>query len=104
MYVIADVCVVPLGVGVSVSKYVSECLRVFDEAGLRTRLHAYGTHVEGDWDEVRAAIRLCHEAVHGLGAPRISTSIKVGTRTDRHQTIEDKIGSVSGSKAGPRSS
>ena len=41
MYVIADVCVVPLGVGVSVSKYVSECLRIFEQAGLRTRLHAY---------------------------------------------------------------
>ena len=104
MYVIADVCVVPLGVGVSVSKYVSECLRIFEQAGLRTRLHAYGTNVEGEWDEVMAAIRQCHEAVHALGAPRISTSIKVGTRTDRHQTMEDKVRSVSGSGAEPESS
>jgi len=31
---------------------------------------------------------------HGLGAPRISTTIKLGTRTDRDQSMEDKIRSV----------
>ena len=66
MFVIADVCVVPLGVGVSVSKYVSECLRIFEQAGLRTRLHAYGTNVEGEWDAVFTAIRRCHEVVLSL--------------------------------------
>jgi uncharacterized protein YqgV (UPF0045/DUF77 family) len=29
-----------------------------------------------------------------MGVPRISTAIKVGTRTDRHQTMEDKVRSV----------
>lgn len=33
-----------------------------------------------------------------MGAPRITTSIKVGTRTDREQTMQDKIDSVAGSK------
>jgi len=94
MKVIADVCVVPLGVGLSMSSYVAACERVFSEAGLRTHLHAYGTNVEGEWDEVFAAIKRCHEVVHGMGAPRISTSIRVGTRTDREQTMEEKVRSV----------
>ena len=94
MRVIVDVCVIPLGVGVSVSKYVAECERVLRDAGLNPRLHAYGTNVEGEWDDVFAAVKRCHEVVHGLGAPRISTSMRVGTRTDRHQTGEDKIRSV----------
>lgn len=94
MKVIADLCVVPLGVGVSVRKYVVACERVLEEAGLRTRLHAYGTNMEGDWDEVFAAIKRCHEVVHTMGAPRITTSIKVGTRTDKDQTIQDKIAAV----------
>jgi len=34
-----------------------------------------------------------------MGAPRISTTIKVGTRTDRVQTMDDKVQSVRG-KAG----
>jgi hypothetical protein len=34
MKVIVDLCVVPMGVGVSVSKYVAECQKVLEEAGL----------------------------------------------------------------------
>ena len=94
MKVIVDLCVVPMGVGVSVSKYVAECQRVLDEAGLEHNLHAYGTNIAGEWDEVFAAIKQCHERVHELGAPRITTSIKVGTRNDRVQTMQDKIDSV----------
>lgn len=45
-------------------------------------------------DEVFAAVKRCHEVVHQMGAPRITTTIKVGTRTDRVQTMEDKIRSV----------
>jgi uncharacterized protein (TIGR00106 family) len=94
MQVIADFSVVPIGVGVSVSRYVAACHQVLDEAGLKTRLHAYGTNVEGEWDTVLNAIKRCHEVIHELGAPRISTVIKVGTRIDRDQTMNDKIESV----------
>jgi uncharacterized protein (TIGR00106 family) len=41
-----------------------------------------------------AAIKRCHEVVHEMGAPRITTTIKIGTRTDREQTMEEKIDSV----------
>ena len=94
MKVIADLCVVPMGVGVSVSKYVSACEKVLKEAGLKTKLHAYGTNIEGDWDAVFAAIRRCHEVVHEMGAPRITTTLKFGTRIDKTQTMDDKITSV----------
>jgi uncharacterized protein (TIGR00106 family) len=94
MKAIVDLCVVPLGVGVSVSAYVSACERVLQEAGLKTQLHAYGTNIEGEWDDVFAAVKRCHEVVHAMGAPRISTTIKLGTRTDRAQTMEEKIASV----------
>ena len=94
MNVIADLCVVPIGVGVSVSKYVAECERILNDAGLKTKLHAYGTNIEGDWDTVFAAIKQCHQVIHEMGAPRISTTLKFGTRTDRAQTMDDKINSV----------
>ena len=94
MNVIADLCVVPIGVGVSVSKYVAECERILTDAGLKIKLHAYGTNIEGDWDTVFDAIKQCHQVVHEMGAPRISTTLKFGTRTDRAQTMDDKINSV----------
>ena len=94
MNVLVDVCVVPMGVGVSVSKYVVECEKIFAAAGLNHQMHSYGTNVEGDWDEVMAAIKKCHETVHGMGVPRIGTTIRMGTRTDREQSMQDKIDSV----------
>ena len=94
MKVMMDLCVVPIGVGVSLSEYIVECQRVLKAAGLKTELHAYGTIIEGEWDEVFTAVKACHEAVHAKGAPRITTTIKVGTRVDRAQTMEEKVSSV----------
>ena len=85
MNVIADLCIVPIGVGVSVSPYI---------AALDIKLHAYGTNIEGDWDAVFTAIRCCHEEIHRMGAPRITTTLKFGTRTDRDQHMADKVDSV----------
>ena len=65
-----------------------------NEAGLETHLHAYGTNIQGEWDAVFAAIKRCHEVVHDMGAPRITTSLRVGTRTDRDQTMEEKVRSA----------
>jgi uncharacterized protein (TIGR00106 family) len=94
MKVIADLCVIPLGVGVSVSREVTACERVLAEAGLKTKLHAYGTNIEGDWDDVFRAVKRCHEVLHEMGVPRISTNMRFGTRIDRAQTLEEKITSV----------
>ena len=102
MKVIADLCVVPVGVGVSVSAHIAACQRVLQEAGLTTQLHAYGTNIEGEWDTVFTAIKRCPEVVHEMGAPRISTSLKIGTRTDRAQTMADKVSSVVRKMAEPR--
>ncbi len=94
MNVIIDLCIVPIGVGTSVSKYVVECQKIIEKAGLKSALHAYGTNIEGEWDVVMETVKKCHESVHNMGAPRITTTIKLGTRIDRAQSMEDKINSV----------
>jgi len=94
MHVILDFCIVPMGVGVSVSPYIAACEKLLQEAGLKPQLHAYGTVVEGEWEVVFNAVRRCHERVHEMGAPRITSTARFGTRTDRTQTAEDKVLSV----------
>jgi uncharacterized protein (TIGR00106 family) len=91
---IVELGVVPIGVGVSLSKYVAACEKILKDAGLEHQLHSYGTNIEGEWDDVFAAVKKCHEVIHEMGAPRIFTVLKVGTRTDREQTMNDKIKSV----------
>lgn len=94
MHVIVDLCVIPVGVGTSVGEYIAACQRVLSDADLQHTLHAYGTTIEGEWDAVMAAVKVCHERVHAMGAPRVHSTLKVGTRTDRSQSAQDKITSV----------
>ena len=94
MKAIVDFSVIPIGVGLSLSPYVAACQRVLEQSGLHYELHPNGTDVEGEWDQVFAAVQRCHETLHEMGVPRIATTIRVGTRTDRDQTMTDKVRSV----------
>jgi len=94
MNAITEFTLIPIGVGVSLSKYVAVCAQVLEESGLSYELHANGTNLEGDWDQVMQAIKTCHERLHEMGVPRISTVIKIGTRTDREQRMAEKVASV----------
>ena len=94
MNTIVEFCIIPLGVGVSLSEYIAACEQVLEEAGLKVELHANGTNIEGDWDAVMKAVKQCHQRVHEMGAPRIVTNLRIGTRTDRQQTLGEKVQSV----------
>jgi uncharacterized protein (TIGR00106 family) len=94
MNVIADIAIIPIGVGVSLSKYVAACEHTFKDSGLEPQLHANGTNVEGEWEIVLGAIKRCHEVLHKMGVPRIATNVRLSTRIDKTQTMADKINSV----------
>ncbi|MCP9878094.1 MTH1187 family thiamine-binding protein, partial [Cyanobium sp. A2C-AMD] len=72
-----------IGVGLHLAPYIAACEKVLTEAGLKIQLHPNGT-----------AIEACHKAVHAMGCPRIYTTVKVNTRTDKEQTLEEKVASV----------
>jgi uncharacterized protein (TIGR00106 family) len=92
--VIVDLCVVPIGVGVHLAPYIAACEKVLTGAGLKIELHPNGTAIEGEWEAVFAAIEACHQAVHAMGCPRVYTTVKINTRTDKDQRLEDKVASV----------
>lgn len=94
MKCMADLCVIPIGEGVSVADDIARCQRILQQFPIETRMHAYGTNLYGDWDDVFAAIKACHANLHESGVTRLSSTIKVGTRTDKDQTFDDKIGAV----------
>jgi len=58
------------------------------------KITVYSINIEGEWDAVFDVVKKCHEKIHDMGAPRITTTIKAGTRNDRDQTMADKIDSV----------
>lgn len=95
MHVIADFCLIPVGTEPTVARYVAACQRVLDGSrGVQHTLHATGTTVEGDWDDVMEALRRCHEEVHRMGVVRIHSTLAVGTRTDQQRPASERIDRV----------
>ena len=94
MFVSIDLCLVPIGVGTSLSPYIKECKKIIEDSHLTYQLGPNGTAIEGDWEEVFKCVQKCHEKIHQNGVPRIYTTIKVNTRIDKLQRFTDKINSV----------
>ena len=91
MHAIADVQIIPIGVGVSVRKEVMRAHELLVESGLNITLHANGSNMEGELEEVVGAIRRAIETLHSEGIVRLSTHIKIGTRTDKVPSLEGKL-------------
>ncbi|KAK4988533.1 UPF0045 protein M15 [Elasticomyces elasticus] len=92
---VADFCLIPLGTPTaSVSKEVAEVQRLLKKCGLKYTMHSAGTTVEGSWDDVMRVIGQCHSMLHANGIVRIQSDIRVGSRTDKKQSFEDKVTAV----------
>jgi uncharacterized protein (TIGR00106 family) len=91
MKALAEIQVIPIGVGVSVRKEVMRAHQLIADSGLEVQLHSYGTNVEGEIDAVLAVIQKVHETLHAEGVPRLATSIKLGTRIDKDATLKGKL-------------
>lgn len=61
------------------------------EANIGARLHANGTNVEGELEDIFQAVRRVHEVLHEEGVVRIETFLKIGTRTDKVPSLEAKL-------------
>jgi len=70
MHAIVGFTLVPIDAGTSVSPYVAAIEAVLEQSGLTFEVNGNSTNVEGEWEDVFAAIKRCHEVVHGEGAPR----------------------------------
>lgn len=88
---LADLTIAPIGGGTSLSDDVAVVMKIIHESGLKYNLHSMGTNVEGEFDEIMALVKKCHEALYAKGCARISTSIKLDDRRDRPSEIDRKM-------------
>jgi uncharacterized protein (TIGR00106 family) len=91
--VLLDFSMTPLGKGESVSPYVARCLEVVAASGLDYRLHAMGTTLEGELDDVLAVVRRCFEAL-STDCDRVSCAIKIDYRKGKSGRLESKVRKV----------
>ncbi|KAK5170278.1 UPF0045 protein M15 [Saxophila tyrrhenica] len=91
----ADFCLIPLGTPTaSVSKEVAQVQRLLKQSGVKYTMHSAGTTLEGSWEDCMRIIGQCHSMLHANGVVRIQSDIRVGSRTDKRQTAEEKVKAV----------
>ena len=83
----------PLGKGETVSRYVARSLEIIQKSGLDYRLHAMGTIIEGDIDEVTEVMKACFEAM-ASDCDRITCTAKLDYRKGHRGRLESKVASV----------
>lgn len=88
--VLLDFSMTPLGKGESVAPYVARCLAIVAASGVDYRLHAMGTTLEGEWDEVLAVVSRCFEALK-KDCERITCAIKIDYRQGPAGRLDSKV-------------
>jgi uncharacterized protein (TIGR00106 family) len=90
--IIAEISVVPIGEGTSVSRFVRLAIDELKKTGLKTVSGPMGTSVEAaSLNEILNAAKAAHEAVVRAGARRVITTLKIDDRRDKPATMETKM-------------
>jgi uncharacterized protein (TIGR00106 family) len=95
---LVELSIIPLGRGVHLSDEIAEVLELVDASGLPYQLTPSGTCIEGEWEEVMALVRRCHERARALSS-HVITTIEIeddGEARDKLTrnvtSVEEKVG------------
>lgn len=91
--VLLEFSIAPLEKGDSVSKYVARSLEIIAASGLDYRLHAMGTIVEGELEQVLQVLQDCMQAM-ASDCDRITCTAKMDYRRGYSGRLESKVTSV----------
>ena len=94
MKILAEICVIPLNGSISLRNEIAIAHGILKKTGCTVELHGYGTNIEGDYDTIMNAIKEIHQTLHNGGTPRIHTSLKISSRTDKEQNLNAKVEAV----------
>ena len=75
------------------SQDIATVVQILESAGLDYRLGPTSTAVEGEWDDVMAAIKSCHAAV-AANNDRVISTITIDDRKEQPHSLSEMISSV----------
>lgn len=90
---LAEVSIIPIGIGSSIGDRLAEVLKIIDASGLPYKVNPMGTVIEGEWDEVMKLIKKCQGALMKTGE-RTLTTITIDDRKGKPNRIEEKVKSI----------
>lgn len=73
---------------------LASCVPILEKSGLTYVVHDGGFTIDADWQAATDLIGLLHQRLHDAGFERVHSDIRIGTRTDKAQTMQDKVDTV----------
>lgn len=93
--IVADISIVPVGSGTSISKFIKAAIKIIEENGVKFSIGPMSTTVEvNSLNELFQITKKIHEVVFRMGALRIVTTIKIDDRKDKKLSIKSKLYSI----------
>jgi uncharacterized protein (TIGR00106 family) len=90
---LAEVSIIPIGIGSSIGDKLAEVLKIIDASGLPYKVNPMGTVIEGEWDEIMKLVKKCHDALMKTGE-RTITTVTIDDRKGKPNRIEKKVKSI----------
>jgi len=95
MAVIVEINVIPLGKGVSVSKFLAPALKELDKRKIKYEITPMCTVFEAESiEEAFDIVKAAHEAVFKASVKRVVTTVKIDDRRDVEKSMEEKVRSL----------
>jgi len=90
---VMELTIIPLGRGPSISGDIADLVRVIEDSSLDYRMTAFGTLIEGSWDQLTALARECHFEVRKK-TDRVLTLIRIDDYGERTGEIEGGVNRI----------
>jgi len=87
---LAEVQFVPVGTGEELKELIAKTVDIVEKSELDYQLTAMGILIEGEWDEVIALVRKCHEKLFE-DANRIVTNIVIDDRKGEKNRLKGNV-------------
>ncbi len=87
---VMELTIIPLGQGRSISGDIATLVKIIEGSGLDYRMTAFGTLVEGSWEQLVALARECHFAIRNR-TERVLTMIRIDDYGERVGEIEGVV-------------
>jgi len=93
--VIVEFSIVPLGVGISVSKFLAPAIKELERQEVKYEVTPMCTIFEAEnVEEAFNVIKAAHEAVFGENVKRVVTTVKIDDRRDVTRGMKEKVESM----------
>jgi uncharacterized protein (TIGR00106 family) len=90
---LVELAIIPLGGDTHLSDELAEVLEVVHASGLPYELTPSGTCIEGEWGEVMATVRRCHDRARER-SPHVITTIKIEDDAGERDKLHRNVASV----------